>query len=57
VVIVSHELASILAIGDASIFLDTTVRTISASGRPRELLLHPPHDRIREFLTRGGAHV
>jgi phospholipid/cholesterol/gamma-HCH transport system ATP-binding protein len=54
-VIVSHELSSILGIGDASIFLDTTVRTISASGPPRELLAHPPHERIREFLTRGGS--
>jgi phospholipid/cholesterol/gamma-HCH transport system ATP-binding protein len=53
-VIVSHELSSILGIGDGSIFLDTTVRTISASGPPRELLAHPPHERIREFLTRGG---
>jgi phospholipid/cholesterol/gamma-HCH transport system ATP-binding protein len=54
-VIVSHELASILGIGDASIFLDTAVRTISAGGRPRELLAHPPHERIRDFLTRGGS--
>jgi phospholipid/cholesterol/gamma-HCH transport system ATP-binding protein len=55
VVIVSHELPSILGIGDDSIFLDTTVRTISARGRPRELLAHPPHERIREFLTRGDS--
>ncbi|MCU1281930.1 MAG: transporter related [bacterium] len=54
-VIVSHELASILAVGDASIFLDTAVRTISASGPPRELLAHPPHERIGEFLTRAGS--
>jgi phospholipid/cholesterol/gamma-HCH transport system ATP-binding protein len=54
-VIVSHELSSILSIGDSSIYLDTTVRTISASGPPRELLTHPPHERIREFLTRGGS--
>jgi phospholipid/cholesterol/gamma-HCH transport system ATP-binding protein len=55
VVIVSHELASILGIGDASIFLDTSTRTISASGPPRALLAHPPHERIREFLTRAGS--
>jgi phospholipid/cholesterol/gamma-HCH transport system ATP-binding protein len=54
-VIVSHELSSILGIGDQSIFLDTTVRTISAGGPPRELLAHPPNDRIRDFLTRGGS--
>jgi phospholipid/cholesterol/gamma-HCH transport system ATP-binding protein len=57
VVIVSHELASILGIGDASIFLDPEVRTIGASGPPRELLLHPPNERIREFLTRGGSRA
>jgi phospholipid/cholesterol/gamma-HCH transport system ATP-binding protein len=54
-VIVSHELSSILSIGDSSIFLDPAVRTISASGPPRELLAHPPHERIREFLTRAGS--
>ena len=54
-VIVSHELSSILGIGDGSIFLDTTVRTISASGPPRELVEHPPHERVRDFLTRGGS--
>jgi phospholipid/cholesterol/gamma-HCH transport system ATP-binding protein len=53
-VIVSHELASILGVGDASIYLDTTTRTLSASGPPRELLAHPPNERIRDFLTRGG---
>jgi phospholipid/cholesterol/gamma-HCH transport system ATP-binding protein len=54
-VIVSHELSSILGIGDASIFLDTAMRTISAAGPPRTLLAHPPHERIREFLTRGES--
>jgi len=54
-VIVSHELSSILSIGDWAIFLDPSVRTISASGQPRQLLQHPPHPRIREFLTRGGS--
>jgi len=55
VVIVSHELSSILTIGDACIYLDTTTRTISARGSPRALAANPPHERIREFLTRGGA--
>ena len=54
-VIVSHELASILGVGDASIFLDPAVRGIGASGPPRELLAHPPHERVREFLTRAGS--
>ncbi|MGZ3439325.1 MAG: ABC transporter ATP-binding protein [Polyangia bacterium] len=53
VIIVSHELSSILSIGDQCIYLDTTTRTIGASGSPRALLAHPPDERIREFLTRG----
>ena len=53
VVIVSHELPSILAIGDDCIFLDTELRTISARGNPRRLLESPPNDNIRRFLTRG----
>jgi phospholipid/cholesterol/gamma-HCH transport system ATP-binding protein len=53
VVIVSHELPSILAIGDDCIFLDTDLRTISARGNPRRLLESPPNDNVRRFLTRG----
>ena len=53
VVIVSHELPSILAIGDDCIFLDTELRTISARGNPHRLLESPPNDNVRRFLTRG----
>jgi phospholipid/cholesterol/gamma-HCH transport system ATP-binding protein len=55
VVIVSHELPSILGIGDDCVYLDTTTRTIGARGSPRALLAHPPDDRVREFLTRGSG--
>jgi phospholipid/cholesterol/gamma-HCH transport system ATP-binding protein len=57
VVIVSHELASILGIGDQCLYLDTTVRTISAMGPPRALLRQPPNDRVHEFLTRGEGDL
>src|SRR5581483_11880731 len=53
IVVVTHELASIFAIGDDSIFLDAETRTIGASGPPRELLAHSTDPRVREFLTRG----
>jgi phospholipid/cholesterol/gamma-HCH transport system ATP-binding protein len=53
VVIVSHELASIFAIADDCVFLDTDLRTISARGNPRRLLESPPNENIRRFLTRG----
>jgi len=52
IVIVTHELESIFAIGDRAIFLDTDVRTISGVGPPRELLKNPPNDNIRRFLNR-----
>ncbi len=54
VVIVSHELPSILAIGDDCVYLDTEVRTISARGNPRRLLETPPNENVRRFLTRGA---
>lgn len=55
VVIVTHELDSIFAIGDTAIYLDTETRTLSAVGNPRELVENPPNERVRAFLTRGGT--
>jgi phospholipid/cholesterol/gamma-HCH transport system ATP-binding protein len=57
IVIVTHELASIFAIGNNSIFLDTETRTMTASGDPKELLAHSDDPRVREFLTRGGDGI
>jgi phospholipid/cholesterol/gamma-HCH transport system ATP-binding protein len=53
-VVVSHDLASILAIGDDSILLDADARTAIASGSPRDLLAHCEDPRVRQFLTRGA---
>lgn len=53
VVIVSHELASILSIGDNSIFLDTESKTLIASGPPQELLKKTKDPQVRKFLTRA----
>ena len=53
VIVVTHEVASILTIGDNSIFLDTDTRTIIARGNPRELLAHSDNPKVRAFLTRG----
>ena len=52
-VVVSHELQSIFAIGDNSIFLDANTRAMRAQGNPRELLEHSTDPIVREFLTRG----
>ena len=53
VVIVTHELASIFAIGNNCVFLDADSRVQIASGDPKELLAHSRDLRVRKFLTRG----
>jgi phospholipid/cholesterol/gamma-HCH transport system ATP-binding protein len=53
IVIVTHELASIFAIANNSVFLDTETRTQIATGDPKDLLAHSEDHRIRKFLTRG----
>jgi len=55
VVVVSHELPSIFAIGDNSVFLDTEARTMLAMGKPTTLLKECPIPQVRAFLTRGAA--
>jgi len=53
VVVVTHELASIFAIGNNSIFLDVDKRTMTASGDPNKLLAESEDPTVRRFLTRG----
>ena len=57
VVVVTHELPSIFAIADNSIFLDPETRTMIAKGKPAELLKHPPDPKVTKFLTRGGTEI
>ena len=53
VVVVTHELASIFAIGTNSIFLDPESRTMVASGPPKELRDHSDNSKVPRFLLRG----
>ena len=53
VVIVTHELASIFAIGNNSVFLDTDTKTMIAVGNPNTLLAESKNPKVQEFLTRG----
>lgn len=53
IVVVTHELASIFAIGSNSVFLDADSRVQIATGDPKELLAHSEDSRVRKFLTRG----
>ena len=52
-VVVTHELASIFAIADDAIFLDTETKTMLAQGPPQRLVDECDHPRVIEFLTRG----
>lgn len=54
VVIVTHELASIFAIANNSVFLDTETRTLGAVGNPSELREHSDNPSVRRFLNRGA---
>ena len=53
VVLVTHELPSILAIGTNSVFLDAEARTIIARGHPGTLREECPDERVQRFLRRG----
>jgi len=55
VVIVTHELASIFAISDNSVFLDPVTKTQLAIGNPNELRDRHPNFEVRNFLQRGEA--
>jgi len=56
VVVVTHELASIFAIGNNSVFLDAETRTMIAQGDPHKLLAETANPKVREFLTRGESN-
>jgi phospholipid/cholesterol/gamma-HCH transport system ATP-binding protein len=55
VVIVTHELASIFAIGNNSVFLDPVTKTQLATGDPKQLRDHHENYVVRNFLLRGEA--
>jgi phospholipid/cholesterol/gamma-HCH transport system ATP-binding protein len=56
IVVVTHELASIFAIGNNSVFLDAESKTMIAQGDPKDLLEHSDDPKVQRFLTRGEAH-
>ena len=53
IMVVTHELSSIFAIGTNSVFLDADVKGVGGLGDPKELLKNPPNQKILNFLTRG----
>lgn len=57
IIVVTHELASIFAIADNAIFLDSERKTLIANAPPKELLKHSTDAKIQRFLTRGAEGV
>ena len=53
IVVITHELSSIFAIGSNSIFIDTDTKGVSAKGNPKELLKNPPNQNVFRFLSGG----
>ncbi len=53
IVIVTHDLDSIFAIGTNSVFLDAEAKTIIAAGNPRDLRDESDNPKVRSFLIRG----
>ena len=53
IVVVTHELASIFAIGTNSVFLDPESKTMIGGGHPAKLLKTTSNTTISKFLTRG----
>jgi phospholipid/cholesterol/gamma-HCH transport system ATP-binding protein len=53
IAVVTHELASIFAIGNNSVFLDADTKTMIAQGDPKKLRDECPDPKVRNFLLRG----
>lgn len=56
-VVITHELPSIFAIGTNAILLDAEAKTLLASGPPKQILADTDDPRIIQFLTRGQGKV
>jgi len=57
VVMVTHELASIFAISNNSVFLDADTKTMIDYGDPKDLIEHSQHEKVRRFLARGAIQT
>lgn len=57
VIIVSHELPSILSIGTNCVFLDAQSKTMLDAGDPKHLAEHSSQDKVRQFLNRAESQL
>ena len=42
------------AVATNGLFLDAQLKTVSATGDPKQMLAHPPNPRVHAFLTRSA---
>jgi len=57
VIIVTHELESIYAIGTNAVFLDSEAKTMLATGAPKNMVLESNNPVVIDFLTRGTGKI
>lgn len=55
VIIVSHELPSILSIGTNGVMLDAQTKTMLDSGDPKIMLQNSKNEKVRQFLSRAES--
>lgn len=55
IIMVTHELPTIMSIATNSVYVDATTRTIGATGAPTQILKTTKNPQIVEFLTRGQS--
>ena len=53
-VVITHELASIFAVGNNSVFLDAETKTMISTGDTKNLLANSKDLKVMQFLTRGA---
>ena len=56
VVMVTHELPSIMTIATNSVYIDAQTRTVGATGAPRQILKTTKNKKIIDFLTRNKTY-
>jgi phospholipid/cholesterol/gamma-HCH transport system ATP-binding protein len=54
VVMVTHDIGSVFAVADRTLYLDDQEQTMTALGAPQDLLAHGP-PAVREFLRQGRS--
>ena len=55
IVVVTHELDSVFTIGDRALMLDRERRTLTADGKPAELIKEYTGSWVGDFLSRNGT--